>query len=46
MKVAYVVYPDFTGLDLVGPYDIISRWPGVDVRFLASSLEPVRADRG
>ena len=28
MKIAYVTYPDFTGLDLVGPYDIISRWPG------------------
>ncbi len=46
MKVAYVVYPDFTGLDLVGPYDIISRWPGVEVHFVASSLDPVRADRG
>ncbi len=29
MKIAYVVYPDFTALDLVGPYDVISRWPGV-----------------
>jgi transcriptional regulator GlxA family with amidase domain len=46
MKVAFVVYPDFTGLDLVGPYDIISRWPDVEVRFVASSPEPVRADRG
>jgi transcriptional regulator GlxA family with amidase domain len=35
-----------TGLDLVGPYEIISRWPDVDVRFVASSLEPVRADLG
>jgi hypothetical protein len=22
MKVAYVLYPDFTALDLVGPYDV------------------------
>jgi hypothetical protein len=22
MRIAYVVYPDFTGLDLVGPYEI------------------------
>jgi hypothetical protein len=25
MNVAYVLYPDFTALDLVGPYEIISR---------------------
>src|SRR5262245_15307817 len=46
MKVAYVLYPDFTALDLVGPYEVISRWPDVDVRFLATSAEPVRADCG
>ena len=28
MKVAFVVYPDFTALDLVGLYEVISRWPG------------------
>jgi putative intracellular protease/amidase len=46
MQIAYVVYPDFTGLDLVGPYEVISRWPAADVHFIASSPEPVRADRG
>ena len=46
MKVAYVLYPDFTALDLVGPYEIISRWPDAEVHFLARSLEPVRCDRG
>jgi transcriptional regulator GlxA family with amidase domain len=46
MKIAYVLYPDFTALDLVGPYEIISRWPGADVHFVARSLEPVRCDRG
>jgi transcriptional regulator GlxA family with amidase domain len=46
MQIAYVVYPDFTGLDLVGPYEVISRWPNADVHFVASSPEPVRADRG
>jgi transcriptional regulator GlxA family with amidase domain len=46
VRIAYILYPDFTALDLVGPYEIISRWPDVDVRFLASSLEPVRCDRG
>ena len=40
MRIAYVVYPDFTGLDLVGPYEVISRWPDADVHFVASSPEP------
>jgi transcriptional regulator GlxA family with amidase domain len=46
MKIAYVVYPDFTALDVVGPYEIMGRWPGADVHFLASSPGPVRADCG
>ena len=46
MKIAYVLYPDFTALDLVGPYEVISRWPGAEVHFLARSLEPVRCDCG
>jgi cyclohexyl-isocyanide hydratase len=46
MKIAYVLYPDFTALDLIGPYEIISRWPDADVHFLARSREPVRCDRG
>ncbi|HKP89013.1 MAG TPA: DJ-1/PfpI family protein [Thermoleophilaceae bacterium] len=46
MRIAYVLYPDFTALDLVGPYEVISRWPGAEVHFLAESLEPVRCDAG
>ena len=46
MKIAYVVYPDFTGLDLVGPYEVISRWPDAEVHFVARSLDPVRCDVG
>jgi transcriptional regulator GlxA family with amidase domain len=46
MKIAYVLYPYFTGLDLVGPYEVISRWPDAEVHFVARTLDPVRADRG
>ena len=46
MKIAYVLYPDFTALDLVGPYEVISRWPDADVHFLARTLDPVRCDSG
>jgi putative intracellular protease/amidase len=40
MKIAYVLYPDFTALDLVGPYEVISRWPEAEVHFVARSLDP------
>jgi transcriptional regulator GlxA family with amidase domain len=46
VKIAYVQYPDFTALDLVGPYEVISRWPDAEVHFLADSLDPVRCDCG
>ena len=46
MRIAYVLYPDFTVLDLVGPYEIVSRWPDAQVHFVASSMEPVASDRG
>jgi transcriptional regulator GlxA family with amidase domain len=46
MKTAFVLYPDFTALDLIGPYEVISRWPDVQVHFLSRSLEPVRCDQG
>jgi transcriptional regulator GlxA family with amidase domain len=46
VKIAFVVYPDFTALDLVGPYEIISRWPGAEVHFVSSTTDPVRCDSG
>ena len=46
MKIAYVLYPGFTALDLIGPYEVISRWPDAEVHFLARSLAPVSSDRG
>ena len=46
MRIAYVLYPDFTALDLVGPYEIISRWPDAESHFLARTLASVRCDEG
>jgi transcriptional regulator GlxA family with amidase domain len=46
MKIAYVLYPDFTGLDLIGPYEVISRWPDAEAHFLASSPGPLQTDGG
>jgi transcriptional regulator GlxA family with amidase domain len=46
MKIAYVLYEDFTALDLIGPYEVISLWPDVKLHWVASSLDPVRTDHG
>lgn len=46
MQIAYVLYDGFTALDLVGPYEIMSRWPKAEVHFLATATAPVRADMG
>jgi cyclohexyl-isocyanide hydratase len=46
MRIAYVLYPDFTALDLVGPYEVISRWPDAEVHFLSTTMDPVRCDAG
>jgi len=46
VRIAFVVYPDFTALDLVGPYEVISRWPEAEVHFVSSSPDAVRCDNG
>jgi putative intracellular protease/amidase len=30
MKIAFVLYDQFMALDLVGPYEVIARWPGAE----------------
>jgi transcriptional regulator GlxA family with amidase domain len=46
MKIAYVLYDDFTALDLIGPYEVISLWPGAEIHFLATHEGPVATDHG
>jgi len=46
MKIAFVLYDQFTALDLVGPYEVIARWPGAEGQFVATAPDPVRADAG
>ena len=37
MDIAIVLYDRFTALDAVGPYEVLSRLPGANLRFLAAS---------
>jgi putative intracellular protease/amidase len=46
MKIAFVLYEQFTALDLAGPYEVIARWPGAEVHFVATGPDLVRADAG
>ena len=46
MKIAILLYEDMTALDAIGPYEILSRLPGADVRFTAERKGPVRTDTG
>jgi transcriptional regulator GlxA family with amidase domain len=46
MDVAIGLYENFTALDCVGPYDVLSRLPGARVRWVAAERGPVRADAG
>ncbi len=44
MKIAFLLYPGFTALDIVGPFDVLSRLPGADACFVAKTAGPVEND--
>ncbi|GHJ49186.1 glutamine amidotransferase [Catellatospora sp. TT07R-123] len=45
-KIGVLLYPGFTALDAVGPYEVLSRLPDARVVFLAHRAGPVVADTG
>jgi putative intracellular protease/amidase len=46
MEIAILVYPKFTALDAVGPYEVLSRLPGAKVTFVAEHAQAYRTDTG
>jgi putative intracellular protease/amidase len=46
MKIAIPLYPRFTALDAVGPYEVLQRIPGAEVTWLAREPGLVGADTG
>ena len=46
MQIAIVLYPGFTALDVVGPYEVLSRLPDAEVVFVAESPGLVTNDHG
>lgn len=46
MKIAVLIYEGFTALDVVGPYEVMSRWPGAEISWVSTTKDPVVADEG
>src|SRR3954451_18695750 len=41
-----LVFPNLTQLDLTGPFEILARLPGSEIRLIWKSRDPVRSDHG
>jgi transcriptional regulator GlxA family with amidase domain len=46
MNIAIVLYDRFTALDAIGPYEVLSRLPDANVKFVAREAGPLRTDNG
>jgi putative intracellular protease/amidase len=46
MDIAILIYPRFTALDAIGPYEVLSRLPDAKVTFVAEHASPQRTDTG
>ena len=46
MQIAIPLFPRFTALDCVGPYEVLSRMPGAEIVFVAEAAGPVTTDTG
>jgi putative intracellular protease/amidase len=46
MEIAIPLYAGFTALDAIGPYEVLSRLPGANVRFLGHAAGSVTTDNG
>jgi len=43
---AFVAYPGFTALDMIGPYEVLRQLPHAEVRFVWHEAGPITADSG
>lgn len=46
MRIVIPVFPQFTALDAIGPYEVLQRLPGAQVTFAAKERGVVRTDSG
>jgi transcriptional regulator GlxA family with amidase domain len=46
MQIAILIFDGLTALDAIGPYEVLSRLPDAELRFVAKQAGPVRTDTG
>ena len=46
MQVAIPLFPQFTALDAIGPYEVLQRIPSIDVTFVGHERGEVRSENG
>ncbi len=46
MQIAILVFEKLTALDAIGPYEVLSRVPGVELTFVSTEAGPLRTDTG
>lgn len=46
MQITILIFDELTALDAVGPYEVLSRLPDAEVRFVAAEPGPKRTDHG
>jgi putative intracellular protease/amidase len=46
MDIAILLFDKLTALDAIGPYEVLQRLPGAQVRFVAAARGPVRTEQG
>jgi cyclohexyl-isocyanide hydratase len=46
LSVGMILFPNFTQLDLTGPYEVFARLPGARVYLIGDGLAPVRTEHG
>jgi transcriptional regulator GlxA family with amidase domain len=46
LQIAIPVFPRFTALDAIGPYEVLQRIPAIDVTFVGHERGEVRTDNG
>ncbi len=46
MEIAILLYENFTALDCIGPYEVLSKSPGTEVKFVSADGGLVKSDTG
>jgi cyclohexyl-isocyanide hydratase len=46
MQIVCILFPDFTQLDLTGPFEVFHRLPHTEIALVAESMEPVVSEGG